>query len=198
MQLPVLIALFAQIAGMSTPIDTQALINSALCIQQCLPQGMWMPALISLAQQIQSAGPASAQYGFITVHSSHTINIAVAGTYYPVVGYDDYNFLGFKVDLTNGKLICGVSGYYYISFNCSFVGPSPADSLDADLMVNGVVTEWIASHTTAASGAGKYVNLSASGIIHLNAGDYIQIALTDNNSTGNVTLIHAQLSATTP
>jgi len=53
-QLPVLISIFARLAGVSA--DPQSLINGALCIQQCVPQGMMMPVLISLAEQIVAGG----------------------------------------------------------------------------------------------------------------------------------------------
>lgn len=55
-QLPILISVFAQIAGVSA--DPKSLIDGATCIQQCVPIGMQMPVLISLAQQIVSGGGA--------------------------------------------------------------------------------------------------------------------------------------------
>jgi len=54
MQWPVLIALFAEIAGMA--VDTKALIAGAECIQQCIPSGMQLAVLISLADQINQGG----------------------------------------------------------------------------------------------------------------------------------------------
>ncbi len=54
MEMAVLISLFSKIAGM--PTDTNALIEGAKCIQQCIPLGMQMAVLISLADQINSGG----------------------------------------------------------------------------------------------------------------------------------------------
>jgi hypothetical protein len=52
MQLPVLIALFAQIAGTST--DPATLVDNARCIETCIPPGMQLPVIISLLDQIVS------------------------------------------------------------------------------------------------------------------------------------------------
>jgi len=60
---PVLISLFAQIAGMSTPLNTNALMAGAVCIEQCIPPGMRLPVLISLAQQILATGGVGAGAG---------------------------------------------------------------------------------------------------------------------------------------
>ncbi len=57
MQLPVLIAVFARLAGMST--NTNALIDAAKCIDQCIPPGMQMAVLIALANQILGGGSGS-------------------------------------------------------------------------------------------------------------------------------------------
>lgn len=53
MRLPVLISIFARLAGMST--DAQTLTTNASCLQ-CIPVEMQMPVLIYLAQNIISAG----------------------------------------------------------------------------------------------------------------------------------------------
>lgn len=53
MQMPVLISIFAQIAGMSA--DAATLVSDARCLQ-CIPHGMQMPVLIYLAQQIIAGG----------------------------------------------------------------------------------------------------------------------------------------------
>lgn len=53
---PVLIAIFARIAGM--PVDTNALIAEANCISQCIPVGMQLPVLIALASDISGGGSA--------------------------------------------------------------------------------------------------------------------------------------------
>jgi len=60
-QLPVLITLFGQIAGVS--MNTNALIASAVCIQQCVPKDMQLPVLIALAQQILNGGVATGGIG---------------------------------------------------------------------------------------------------------------------------------------
>lgn len=49
LQVPVLIAIFAQIAGMS--LDAQMLVRQATCLS-CVPPSLQMPVLISIAQQI--------------------------------------------------------------------------------------------------------------------------------------------------
>ena len=49
MQLPALIVLAAQIAGVSA--DPTTLIANARCVD-CIPEGMQLPVLISLANQI--------------------------------------------------------------------------------------------------------------------------------------------------
>lgn len=51
---PVLISLFAKIAGVSA--DPNTLIEGAKCIQSCVPAGFQVPILISLAQQIVAGG----------------------------------------------------------------------------------------------------------------------------------------------
>jgi hypothetical protein len=57
--LPILVSLYAQLNGMSTPINTQTLISNALCVQQCVPPGMLLPVLISLVAG-SSGGPQAA------------------------------------------------------------------------------------------------------------------------------------------
>jgi hypothetical protein len=64
MQLPVLISLFAQIAGVS--VDTNSLIDGAKCIEQCVPQGFQLPILISLLNQIVSGGGSISGGGNVT------------------------------------------------------------------------------------------------------------------------------------
>lgn len=54
LQLPVLITLFAQIAGVN-PDPTQ-LAENARCIATCVPPGMLLPILVTLAAQIASGG----------------------------------------------------------------------------------------------------------------------------------------------
>jgi hypothetical protein len=53
MQLPVLIYIFSQIAGMSANAST--LVKNAACLN-CIPPAMQLPVLISLAYQILVAG----------------------------------------------------------------------------------------------------------------------------------------------
>ena len=60
MQMAVLIAVFAKLAGMSTT-DTNALINLAKCVDQCIPPGMQLAVLNGLASQIASGGGGLAQ-----------------------------------------------------------------------------------------------------------------------------------------
>ena len=55
MQMAVLIAIFAKLAGMSVT-DTNALIALAKCIDGCVPPGMQISILNALANQIVSAG----------------------------------------------------------------------------------------------------------------------------------------------
>lgn len=50
MQMAVLIAVFAKLAGM--PTDTNALIDAAKCIDTCIPPGMQLSVLNSLANSI--------------------------------------------------------------------------------------------------------------------------------------------------
>ena len=60
MQMAVLIAVFAKLAGMSTT-DTNALIAKATCIDQCIPPGMQISVLNGLANQILAGGGGLAQ-----------------------------------------------------------------------------------------------------------------------------------------
>jgi hypothetical protein len=53
MQLPVLISIFAELAGMSA--DAQTLVNNAKCLQ-CIDPKMQMPVLIYVASQITGGG----------------------------------------------------------------------------------------------------------------------------------------------
>lgn len=53
-QLPALISIFAEIAGVSA--DPQTLMARASCIYSCVPAGMQMGILIDLAQQILAGG----------------------------------------------------------------------------------------------------------------------------------------------
>jgi hypothetical protein len=46
MEIPVLIVLLAQIAGV--PLDAQELVNEAKCIECQIPQGMQLPVLIGI------------------------------------------------------------------------------------------------------------------------------------------------------
>ncbi len=53
MQLPVLIYLFAQIAGAST--DPATLMANAKCYETCIPPGMQLPVLISLLDTVANS-----------------------------------------------------------------------------------------------------------------------------------------------
>lgn len=50
LQIPVLIALAAQIAGVS--LDSQSLMDRAVCIESCIEPGLRLPVLVSLACEI--------------------------------------------------------------------------------------------------------------------------------------------------
>jgi hypothetical protein len=64
MQVPILIAFFAPFI-MPTPLDTNALIADATCIQQCIPEKMQNAVLISILAKIAgvSTDPASLMAG---------------------------------------------------------------------------------------------------------------------------------------
>ncbi len=64
MQVPVLIAVFARLAGMSA--NTNALIDAAKCIDQCIPPGMQLSVLIALANQIAGGAGSGGAVGFVT------------------------------------------------------------------------------------------------------------------------------------
>jgi Divergent InlB B-repeat domain len=199
MLLPVLVALFAKIVGMNTT-DTNALIAQATCIDQCIPKGMQLPVLISLAQEIvNNTAPLPAilaQYGFLSLHSTQTVVIASPGTYVAVKNYTDSVVSGFTADLVNGTLTCALAGFYRVFLGVSFAASASADSVDADLFINGLNNEFIASHSTAPTGANKYQMLGAEGIMQLNVGDTLSIALNDSTQAATLTLVHAQLVVT--
>jgi hypothetical protein len=54
MLLPVLISVFAKLAGM--PLDPKILIDGATCINACIPAGLQIPVLILVASNIKGGG----------------------------------------------------------------------------------------------------------------------------------------------
>lgn len=55
-EVPILIYLFSQIAGVSP--DPKTLMANARCLEACIPPGMMLSVLVSLASQILSGGSA--------------------------------------------------------------------------------------------------------------------------------------------
>lgn len=137
-------------------------------------------------------------WGFMSLTNSQNINVLVSGTYYNIINFNYAYTNSFGASMTGGYLTNTIAGWYRIALNVSCIAPSPSDSMDADVTINDVVDERIASHTTAPSGAGKYVSMSASGVLYLSAGTRISIGITDTSATGNIGVLHAQLSVGTP
>lgn len=138
-------------------------------------------------------------WGFLSLDSSQTVNVAVKGTYYVVAAYQHAYTNRFGAALSTGYLTNTIAGWYRIGIGCSAAAPTANDAMDVDVMVNGVVSEYIASHSTAPSGAPpKYVTLFASGILYLAANSYVSIGITDTDNTGNITILHAQLTIGSP
>lgn len=137
-------------------------------------------------------------WGFLSLTNAVNINIAATGTYADITTYNRTYTNEFGSSPTTGKLAPAVSGWYRITLVVSLKGPSPGDSMDADIMIGGTANEEIASHTTDISGANKYCNLTASGIHYLTAGTLVNIGITDTDHTGNINVLHAQLIIGSP
>lgn len=138
-------------------------------------------------------------WGFISLDSSQTVNVAVKGTYYRVAAFQHAYTNRFGASLSTGRLTNTIAGWYRIGIGCSAAAPTANDAMDVDLMVNDVATEYIASHSTAPAGAPpKYITMAASGILYLSANSYLSIGITDTDNTGNITVLHAQLTIGSP
>lgn len=137
-------------------------------------------------------------WGFLSLTNAQNINISVAGTYHPITNYNRIYTNEFRGTITGGNLTNTLAGWYRITLNVSCSAPTANDSMDADLMVNGTITEEIASHVTAPAGAGKFVNLAATGIQWLPANTKLQIGITDTTGTGNISVTHAMLTVGSP
>lgn len=77
MQLPALITLFAEIAGVSA--DPETLMSNAKCVYSCVPVGMQLPVLIDLAQQIlDNGGGVTGVYRGTTAQRNATVPAGTA------------------------------------------------------------------------------------------------------------------------
>ena len=137
-------------------------------------------------------------FAVLTLSNSQLIAISVAGVYKPITNFNLFlgtNFLG---NPALGSVSNLVAGWYRISLNASLQAPTSNDSIECDLFLNGAQDEHIASHTTSPGAANRAITVNCQGILFLAANSEIQIGITDASATGNMTVIHAQITVDQP
>lgn len=190
-----LLRLLALAADPQADVSPQALLSKAQCYACYIQQAQLLE--LALLDTIASTA-LNKPYGFLSLSQTQLIAISVAGTYVPITHFDLFTGSNFVGDTAKGSLTNNVAGFYRISLNASLQAPTSNDSVEIDVLINGAQNEAIASHTTSPSVASRAMSASCQGILFLPAGTLIEIGVTDASATGNITVIHAQITVDQP
>lgn len=183
-QLPVLISLFAQIAGVS--LDPTALVAGAKCISKCIAPGDQMPVLISLLAQILDATQEpEATVGEISVDSNAVaVTMTNQNQYYPitagwVVGINQ----NVTPNATAGTLTIENAGIFETLAAIGFTSPNQPNTLFFGIFKNGTL---IADHVAITwTDTVVYPNtVTVVGIDNLAVGDVLDVRVQCTTAAG--------------
>jgi hypothetical protein len=124
--------------------------------------------------------------------ASAALSLAVADTWYKVVGFAAGHLDQITHDATKHSLVVPAEGDYLVRANVSFTGQATHTYKlgfgVGDGTTQAVDTHHLAEHKVATA---DVVDVAFSGIVHATAGQHITIHALDVGGTGNLTAIEA-------
>lgn len=130
-------------------------------------------------------------FGELYADSDQVLNLAVADTYYQIVGLSDGELE--NITSSSSRLTVNDSGYYSINLSASFAYATVNSTIHYSLFVDGVENTKLEIERKIAT-AGDVGNASGNAIVSLTAGQIIDIRAKCSSNTGNLTTTHFNLS----
>jgi len=126
--------------------------------------------------------------------TSNSQTLTTAGTYYKITQFTDESTdkEGVSTDFANDQIEINETGVYNVSYDCSIEG-SASTSYNIQPRVNGSLIDSIPSEISFDTEI-TIVNASASGVLLLNAGDTLDLAVKADTSSATFTMSSGSLS----
>jgi len=94
----------------------------------------------------------------------------------------------------NSELLCGESGVYKIDWNLALDALNANDNIEGGILINGTIQTGFVSHLKFAN-ANSTSAMGAAGIVSLNAGDVVKLAINNNTAANSAVMQHASVTA---
>lgn len=125
---------------------------------------------------------------------SQTVVIAVANTYYAVNAGLTAGLMTIAFNFVNNSTLqCETLGTYLVNYatslNCAFVN----QDIEAGVMINSVIQPNTTNHHST-SAVSKDIMVAGTGIIELEEGDLVQLAVNNNTAIHDITVEHMNMT----
>jgi len=138
-----------------------------------------------MAEDRQTMG--SFAIGQIYIDTPQVLNLAVAGTYYQIVGATADLQIG--TTIASSRITVKESGYYRINFSSSFTHANNNSVIHQSLFIDGVENTKFETERKIGNG-GDVGAVAFGGVIYLTANQIVDIRAKILSGTGNLTTNH--------